>query len=74
MPPKKFIGKLNYEERRLQDDFIEKFPLSKEGRDAVEGWKVLKSEVWPSLKDKYGNFGDTNMPTKGLDFFRWWHG
>ena len=49
-------------------------PLYKEGRDVVEGWKVLKIEVFHGLKDKYGNFDDTNMPTKSLDVYRWWYG
>ena len=40
-------------------------PLSKEGKEAVEGWKVLKNELSPKLKDKYGNACDTNM-SKGF--------
>ena len=36
MSPKKYLGKFNYEQRRLEDDFIELLPKSMEGKDANE--------------------------------------
>ena len=74
MAPKKYVGHLKYENKRLQDDFLEALLECKEGQDAHKEWKSLAREVCPRLKDKYAGVVDTYMPTKGLQIFRWWYG
>ena len=34
----------------------------------------MAREVCPGLKDKYAGVADTQIPTKGLQIFRWWYG
>ena len=74
MEPKKYVGSFEYESRRLQDDFLEALPDSREGREANEMWKSLTGGIRPELKDKYFDVVDTHMPIKGLQVLRWWYG
>ena len=74
MPPKKYSEKYEYEERSLQDDFLDQLPRSREGRGVLPIWNGLNGEVRPGLKDKYGEVVDSMLPKPGLEIFRWWYG
>lgn len=37
----------------MQDDFLENFPNSMEGKEAIELWKTLGNETCPGLKDRF---------------------
>ena len=74
MVPTKYVRHFEYENRRLQDDFLEALSKCKEGQDAHKEWKSLAGEVCLGLKDRYERVVGTQMPTKGLQIFRWWYG
>lgn len=69
MPPKKYYGKFEYEERRLQDDFLDHLPRCKEGREATQLWNELDFEVCPGLKEKFGEVADSVLRISGLQIF-----
>ena len=73
MEPKKYVGHFEYELRRLQDDFLEALPDSKEGKEANLKWRLLTREVHLGLKDRYLEVANTQMATRGLQIFRWWY-
>ena len=66
MAPKKYVNKFNYEDRRLQDDFYELLPKSREGKEAIDLWKTLTREVHPRVTYRYNEIANTHMPLKGL--------
>ena len=66
MAPKNYVGCFNYEDRWLQNYFLDLLPNSKEGREANEQWRALTGEVHLGLKDRYDEVANTNMPIKGL--------
>lgn len=73
MPPRKNTRKFEYEERILQDDFLELLSGSREGKGANDFWKILTGEVFPRLKDQFDEVADTHIPLKGLQIFKWWY-
>lgn len=74
MPPKKYYRKYEYEERRLQDDFLDQLPRSCKGRDILPFWNELDGEVCPSLKEKFTEVTEFVLPKLGLEIFWWWFG